>query len=453
VIHALLVSLAMFGLMHAARSFLPAGADAPPFSGTALAFGFLLLVAFFAGKIFAALRLPRLTGYIVAGIIAGPSVVALVSREMLRSLGPVQGVAICLIALTAGGELNLKRMRPYARVITWMMVCVVGGCAVLCTAVIYALRPWLPFLDGLSSQQSLAVCGIIGVSLAAMSPAVVMALLSEMRAEGSFSRTVLGVVVAADLAVIVLFGVVAAGAQAVLSGTADVAGAALHVSWELFGSAGAGVAMGILLTLYLRKVRASRSLFVLLVCVVMAEVGSRLALDPLLVALSAGLFMENFSEIETTKLVHEIEGASLPVYVVFFAVAGAALRLDVLAVVAVPAIVLVVVRALAIWGGTRVASGVAGAEPRVAQWSFAAFLPQAGLALALPLLYPKVLPGLAEGPAALVLGIVGINQVLTPILLRVALIRTGEADQAKELDSLSLPEPEARQSPSPAQPG
>nr|PZN26390.1 MAG: sodium:proton exchanger [Pseudomonadota bacterium] len=441
--------------MHAARSFLPPGADAPPFSGTALAFGFLLLVAFFAGKIFATLRLPRLTGYIVTGIIAGPSVLGLVSREMLRSLGPVQGVAICLIALTAGGELNLKRMRPYARVVTWMMACVVGGCAVLCTTALYLLRPWLPFLDGLTLQQSFAVCSIIGVSLAAMSPAVVMALLTEMRAEGSFSRTVLGVVVAADLLVIVLFGLVAAAAQAVLSGTADVAAAALHVAWELFGSAGAGVVMGVLLALYLRKVRASRSLFVLLVCVVMAEVGSRLALDPLLVALSAGLFMENFSEVETTALVHEIEAASLPVFVVFFAVAGAALRLDVLALVAMPAAVLVLVRALAIWGGTRVSSSIAHAEPRIARWSFAAFLPQAGLALALPLLYPKVLPGLAEGPAALVLGIVGINQVLTPVLLRIALIRTGEANQAHALTSLDQSEgdSEERRSPRPALPG
>src|SRR5690606_7629870 len=156
---------------------------------------------------------------------------------------------ICLIALTAGAELNLTLMRPYARVVAWMMACVVGGCPVLCTTALYLLRPWLPFLGGRTLQYSFAGCRRIRVSLAAMSPAVVMALLTEMRAEGSVGRTVLGVVVAADLLVIVLFGLVADAAQAVLSGTADVAAAALHVAWELFGSAGAGVVMGVLLAL------------------------------------------------------------------------------------------------------------------------------------------------------------------------------------------------------------
>jgi Kef-type K+ transport system membrane component KefB len=430
--HALIMLLLVGALMHAGRTFLHDDA-AHAWSGTTLSFGFLLLVAFFAGKALAALRLPRLTGYIVAGVIAGPSVLGLVSREMVRALGPVQGVAICLIALAAGGELNVRRMRPLLRTIRSMIGWVVGGSVLACTLTVMVLRPWLPFLSGLGFVEALVVAAVLGVSLSAMSPAVVMALLGETHSDGRVSRTMLGVVVAADLVVIVLFALVASGSQAVLGGASDAAQAARHVSWELFGSAAAGVAAGILLTAYLRKVRDGRALFVLLVCVVISEIGSRLALDPLIVALSAGLFMENVSEIETTKLIHEIEAASLPIYVVFFAVAGAALRLDVLFAVAVPAGVLVAVRAAAVWLGSRIAARRSGADRAVRNWAFTAYLPQAGLALALPLMFPKVLPGIAEGPAALVLGIVGINQVLMPPLLRLALLRTGEAGRAESV--------------------
>jgi Kef-type K+ transport system membrane component KefB len=346
---------------------------------------------------------------------------------MVRALGPIQGVAICLIALAAGGELNLKRMRPLFGTIGRMVVWVVGGSVTLTTAALYLMSPALPFLAGAGTSQAIVICAVLGVSLAAMSPAVVMALLSETRSEGPLSRTMLGVVVAADLAVIVLFALVASLAQGVLGGATNPVRAALHVSWELLGSAVAGAVIGLLLTLYLRKVREGQALFVLLVCVVMSEVGSRLALDPLIVALTAGLFMENVAEIETTKLIHEIEAGSLPVYIVFFAVAGAALRLDVLAAVAVPAALVVLIRTASIYVGSRVAARGARAPYVVERWAFAAFLPQAGLALALPLLYPEVLPGLGDGPATLVIGVVGINQVLMPVFLRIGLLRSGEA--------------------------
>jgi Kef-type K+ transport system membrane component KefB len=445
VIHAWIVILCIGGLMHAARTFLPHDAEEHAIAGTALSFGFLLLVAFFAGKVFAALRLPRLTGYIVAGVLAGPSVLALTSRDMLRALGPVQGVAICLIALAAGGELNLKRMRPLLGIIRSMTLWVVAASALVCTSAVFALRPWLPFMQPYDAPGALALAAVIGVSLAAMSPAVVMGLLSETRADGPLSRTILGTVVAADLAVIVLFAVTASVAQAQLGGSADALQAALHVAWELFGSAGAGVGIGALLAVYLRKVGQGQGLFVLLVCLVVSEVGSRLALDPLIVALTAGLFMENVSEIETTQLIHDIEAASLPVYVVFFAVAGAALRLDVLARVAGPALALVIARTLSVWAGARLAARGARASPAVQRWAFTGFLPQAGLALALPLLYPKILPSGADEPAALVLGIVGINQLLMPVLLRIALMRSGEGARSEsEREASATPARAAR---------
>lgn len=443
----LVVLLIVLGaLMHAARAFVPQGA-APPLAGTTLAFGFLLLFVLHAGKIFARLRLPRLTGYLAAGIVAGPACLDLVTREMVNTLAPVKGVAICLIAFAAGGELNLRRMKPLLRVIGAMTVATVLFTSFACMLTLFLLRSWLPFLNEMETGAALAVCAVLGIAVSAMSPAVVMALLGELEAEGPVSRTVLGVVVAADLAAILLFAIFSSGAQAALGGSADVLETAKHLGWELFGSAGAGVLIGVLLSLYIGRTSGNRPLFVLLVCIIMSEIGSRLAFDPLLIALAAGFFMENVVELETSKLVHEIEGASLPVYVVFFALAGASLRPNFLLLVAVPALTLIAVRALAIWASARVAAGWAGADPNVRRWAFAGLLPQAGLALAIALLLPKVFPAFGNEAATLVIGIVGVNELVMPIAMRFGLMRAGEVGKAEPVSvtppPVAEPQPEA----------
>jgi Kef-type K+ transport system membrane component KefB len=424
VIARLLIIAGVCGLMWSARSFSAATAAA----GTALGFGFLLLVSFFSGRTFNALLMPRVTGYIVAGIVTGPSVLGLLDAKMVHDLAPVKGIAVCLIALAAGGEMSFRQLRPLLRSIVGITLWSIAISGLLATAALVVLRPWLPFFVGMSETATLAACVVLGVCLTGMSPAVVMALLSELDARGPVSRTMLGVVIAADLLVIVLFSVVSSAAQPLLGGVADAADTARHLAWEVFGSIAAGCVAGLVLTLYLRTAGpGSRGLFVLLLCVLLSEVGSRLALDPLVAALAAGVFAANVAESESSALVHDIEAAALPIYVVFFALAGAMLNLALLAEVVLPALLLVAVRAAGVWLGARIGATRARAEPAVRRWAWTGLLPQAGLALALALLLPKVLPGIGEEAATLVVGIVGINQLLMPVLLRIGLVRAREA--------------------------
>jgi Kef-type K+ transport system membrane component KefB len=423
VIARLVIILGVCGLMYSARSFTSAHVGA----GTTLGFGFLLLVSFFMGRTFRAVGLPRLTGYIVAGIVAGPSALELLSAGMVRELAPVKGVAVCLIALAAGGEMNLGRMRPLFRTIGWVTVWAIALSSAFSFGALLLLRGWLPFLDGLDARATVATCAVLGVCITAMSPAVAMALLSELEARGPLARAILGVVVAADLVVIVLFSIVSSAVQPFLGGASDLAATARHLAWEIAGSIVAGGLVGALLVVYLRKVPGGRGLFVLLLCVIMSEVGSRLALDPLLIALAAGILAQNVSQAESSELVHDLEAAALPVYVVFFALAGAMLNLQLLAQVALPALVLVAARAAGMFLGATAGARRARAEPVVQRWIWSGLLPQAGLALALALLLPAVLPGFGEDAATLVVGIVGINELLMPVVMRAGLVRAGEA--------------------------
>ena len=93
------------------------------------------------------------------------------------------------------------------------------------SGVLFLLSPMLPFMKNLDLQQTLAVCTVIGVALSAQSPAVVMAMLAETRAEGPLSQVLLASVVVADLVVITLFSV-----------AYDPVAAAFHLSARLAGA-------------------------------------------------------------------------------------------------------------------------------------------------------------------------------------------------------------------------
>jgi NhaP-type Na+/H+ or K+/H+ antiporter len=115
------------------------------------------------------------------------------------------------------------------------------------------------------------------------------------------------------------------------------------VAWEILGSLAVGLVIGVLIAVFMRSVASSGSLFVLLVGFLVAEVGQRIHLDPLLIALAAGMLVRNRTQFGETAA-RGYRAASLPVYIGFFAVAGATIHLDALASVALPALIFVSVR-------------------------------------------------------------------------------------------------------------
>jgi Kef-type K+ transport system membrane component KefB len=225
-----------------------------------------------------------------------------------------------------------------------------------------------------------------------------------------------------------MFAVVSSIAKAAMGGTSDTIETLGAVSWELIGSLAIGVAIGYVVSLYLRKVQSGAALFLLTTAFIIAEVGQRLHLDPLLLALAAGMLIRNATT-AGDELHRQVEASSTPVYILFFAVAGANLHLDVLAVVGVPAMLFVIVRGSGLLWGARLGARLAGAPETVIRYAGFGLLPQAGLALALSMLFAKTFPEFGADAGALTLGVVAINELLAPAMYRFALVRSGEAGQ------------------------
>lgn len=430
----ILILLALTGLMQAARTFTSeVGA-----SGTELAFGYLLLAAYFTGRVGSRLNLPKLTGYLVAGVVAGPFVLGLVSHEMTFSLRIVNGAATCILGLTAGGELDLKRIKPILGTLRSITVFGVVFAMIALTGLLFILRPLLPMFSDMPLLQSLAVCSVIAVALSAQSPAVVMALLAETRAEGPLSRLVLATVVVADLVVIIVYSIVAAIAGAMLGGTVDVTGTTLAIGWELFGSMAFGIVIGMVIGGFIRTVKgSSASLFALMVCVVVAEIGSRIHLDPLVIMLAAGVWLRNFSKSDANALLHGFEAAELPVFLVFFSLSGSKLDIYQLWTTVVPVAIIAAARAGVFFIGCRFACERTHADPAVARFGWTGLVPQAGLSLALIVVIQKNFPTFGQPAAVLLLSVVGVNQLIAPLLLRMSLVRSGEAGKRAQMNFVS----------------
>jgi Kef-type K+ transport system membrane component KefB len=433
----LILLVAVGGMMHAARSFTSDTAMA----GTELAFGFLLLASYFNGKIFNKLGLPKLTGYIAAGVIAGPYALDFVTTEMGVSLKVVSTTATALLALEAGSELEIKRIKPILRTLRGITLYAVIGSMVAIATALFVMRPMFPAIfDKLDVTQSIAVCFAIGVALSAQSPAVVMAMLAETRAEGPLSRTMLASVVVADLTVITMFSIVLAITGAVIGGQVDVAGTTLAVLWELLGSMVFGVGIGMLIGRYLISVKHGASMFALMVNVIVAEIGARMHLDPLIVMLAAGIWLRNFSRADSTKMMHDFQAAQLPVFLVFFALAGSKLDVQTLFASLLPVGIIATVRASSFYMGAKIACRRSGAEEVVAKYAWFGLVPQAGLALALALVLKNTLPQFGfsteagDTAAVILFGVVGFNECVAPIILRIMLIRSGEAGKKQGVD-------------------
>lgn len=438
----LLVVLA--GLMQATRAFTPPDGVASEAAATTLAVGYLLLSGFLAGQLFKRFGLPKLTGYLATGIVAGPQVLGLVSQAQVGNLQIFNGIAISLVAFAAGSEMHFKTLRPLFKSIMWMTVFAVLGTTILLGVAAFAMRDLLPFMAGLDDMQTIAICAVLGVTMVAQSPAVVVALRDETDADGPMIRMVLSVVVLADLVVILLFAVASTLARATFGASTDALATAGSLAWEILGSGAAGLVVGALIALYLRYLKGG-ALFILAVAFLVAEVGRRIHFDPLLVSLAAGMFIRNVTHV-AHRLHEEMESGSFPVYVAFFAVTGAGVHLDVLLLVGLPAAIFVAVRALGFFVGNRLAARVSRAPDVVRRYGGFGLMPQAGLALALAILFQRSFPDLGAEASALVFGIVALNEMMAPVAFRFALVRSGEAGKLKrgdavDLDGSQLPEP------------
>ena len=390
-------------------------------------FGILLLTADTFGALAHDLGFPRLVGYLVAGLALGPSVLDVVPPGVLQDLSMMKQLAVGVIALLAGAELRVKDLVERYRAIVWILALQTATVLIGLTILILLLRPWVPFLQNLEVPSLLFVAFLFAATLTVNSPMVTLALLTETRADGPLAKTTLSVVLVADVLVILVFTVAFSLAQASLGGaTASAPEILLRLLREVVGSILAGALVGGVLTLYLRFVRRELVVFAIVLVFATAAAAQALHFELLLSLLVAGFLVENVAPVRAEPLVEMLHVMAVPVFVVFFAMAGADLRLQTFVALWPIVLTVAVVRVGLVYAGSTAGARLGRAEPIVTRYAWTGLVSQAGVALGLATIVADRLPRLGLAMQTVIVGIIAFNESVGPVLFRSGLDRAGE---------------------------
>jgi Kef-type K+ transport system membrane component KefB len=426
---------AVFAVMFGATWLMPTrGAGS-----TIAAIGFLLLSGVLASELCDVIGLPHLTGYLLAGIAAGPYVLHLVDYATVADLSPVNTLALALIALAGGAELRVSDLKRNLGPLFWAL-CIQSTFVLIATALVFlALSRFIPFTAALGTSSVLGVALLWGVLQVARSPAACMGILTQTRAVGPVARFSLAFVMSSDVVVILLLAFAIMVTRPLLDPTAELSVDDLGlVGHQIVGSIALGTSFGLVLAAYLRLV--GKQLLVVLVAVGfgMTALLRYLHFEPLLTFLISGFVVQNASS-QGPKLIHATEETGSIVYVVFFATAGADLNLPLLAQLWPMALTLAVLRALVTWSAHAVSCRLADTTPEVRRWGWSGLISQAGLALGLSVVIADSLPGLGDGFRALAIATIAINEMVGPVLFKLGIDRAGESRPDVARRSIATP--------------
>jgi Kef-type K+ transport system membrane component KefB len=415
------VTLALlFGLMGLISRGSPASLEGGELAALV---GFVLLAAAVAGTLSAEAGLPRLTGFILVGILAGPSVFRLLPVPAVVDLRLIDRFALALIAMLAGGELRMKELRPHARTIALTTLVVTGVVWGGMTVAVLAVRPLVPVLAALPWSAAIGIALLLGIWAANSSPDLTVAVIEEKRARGPLAEVILGITIAKDVTVIVLFTLTLALVRPLLTPGATLS---VHVLVDLAREVGGalliGGALGWVFSQYLggEGTRARSPLATFLFAYVLVVVVQQLHVELLLAGVAAGFVIENLSE-AGDRMIRGIRSVAVVIFAFFFAVAGASLDLASAARFWPAALLLFGARVLLTRLGTGWGTRWAGASPTVRSRSWLGLISQGGVSLGLVLVLETAAPALGEGVVALAMAIILGNILGGPILLGRAL--------------------------------
>lgn len=408
-----------------------------------------LLIAIASKKIgqwFSAVGLPYITGYLLAGVVAGPFVLNLLPQETAVNLRYIDEISLGIIAFVAGSELYLKEIRSRISSISWIVGMVILIALPLTGISLFIMTNYISFTADMPLVSRIVVAVLGSTILLALSPPSTIAVIKEVKAKGNFTRTLLGVTVSMDVIIVVLFAVAVAIASALLTGVGFSATFGLLLILDLGLAIVAGIASGYILQAVLaapfRKLvkmglilALGYSIFAGSHWLTELTKGATIEVhaEPLLVALIGGFYITNYTNYrqQFEELLHRI---GPPVYVAFFTLTGVGLKLDILTATLPIAIGLFAIRFIGVNAGAFAGSKLAGEPERFTRYAGLALITQAGIALGLAREVAIEFPLLGDAFSTMVISVVVLNEIFGPMFLKEALKQVGEAN---------LPEPHA----------
>ena len=389
--------------------------------------GLILLGAYLFALIINKWSFPKLTGYMILGIILGPIGFNFLNHDIMDQLKVLESMALSFIALTAGGEFKFEHLKKFSKTLIYLLSGQVLVVFIGLIILINVIAGYVPFLSNLDNQLVFGFSIILAGIAVSKSPATTIGIITELNAKGRVTDIVLSTTVVKSIFLVVTFPLMVAWAKLYLvKDTVLNLSIISNLSINILGSIIIGIIIGFIIIWYLKSVKVEKTIFMLGISVVITAVSALLNFEILLISIITGIIVENFSE-QGESLIDAIEHSSLPLYILFFCFAGAGLHLETLKSALSLTLMLVFARLIFIFIGNYAGSVLAREDVIIRRYSWLGFIGQAGIAVGLATLIENSFPGeIGSQIKTILIATVVVNEFMGPILFKVLLVKAKE---------------------------
>ncbi len=392
-----------------------------------LAIGIIVVVGFFGGLASEKLKLPRITGYIIIGVLLSPTILGIIPKETIGNLDIITDISLGFIAYLIGGSLRWEHLQKLAKSIAWITLFQSLGAWFL-VALALAILGHLIIPNGTFWQTYFPMAFIIGAVSCATAPAAVMAIIRQYKAKGPLTTTLLAVVALDDAIAVIAFAIASGICQPLVNGAGISPYQMLAVPFlHILESAAIGVVFALALMYISRLVRTRDLLLVVVFGMIMLCVGltTYLGVSSILASMVVGFIVVNKTRRKDMFLV--VEGIEDIFFAMFFVLAGLHFDLSILKVAGVLALLIVLARCVGKYTGARTGARISHAPDAIRKYLGLALLPKAGVTMGLILLAALQFPTFGSLMLNAVLASTIINELAAPPLTKYAIFKAGEA--------------------------
>lgn len=389
----------------------------------------ILFAALVGGRLASLCRIPRVTGYLLAGLVVGPSFAhltglpQLISQFALNELKLISDIALALILMNIGGQLRTENLRRWKQRIFIFSFTEALASGLLVGLAVFAVNQFLvqQVIGGLSlAYSSLLFAIFTGTISIATAPAATLMVIREYEAEGPITSTVLTLVSLNNLISVFTFSI---AAQLLVSSDGSLGAIVYKLAMPLL----LGGLFGFLMSLWAQRMELSSEHKILLLggVTTVAVLSRFLGLEPLLSCLALGVILADSSP-RWHRLLKSLNEVDYPLYVIFFVLAGANLHIETLAHIGLLGVTYVIFRSLGKLAGSYMGARLGKFGQREQSWIGMTLLAQAGMAIGLASTLAKIWPEGGQLVETIILGSVVIFELIGPIAVRFGLVRAGE---------------------------
>ena len=388
-------------------------------------FYFYLAVALFLGLVFAKVvnffKLPNVTGYLLAGLVAGPNFFNLLRSEITSQVAILTTIALGFIAFSIGNEFKISHIKKIGKRVIFITICESFG------AIIFVSLGLM--FAGFDKAASLTLSAMA----ASTAPAATLLVVKQYKAKGPVTDNLLPVVAMDDAVGLITYSICVAFAKILIDTNAVLTiGIIVNPLIKIFISLLVGIVIGYLVSILHYKFNDKTSRLVLSISAILLGLylSEKFSLSQLLMCMAIGASFVNFRNdgIETIKIVEEF---TPPIFLLFFVISGAELNISLLPKVGMYGIIYIVLRVIGKYVGTYFGSSIVKADKNVKKYLGLALVPQAGVAIGLSQMVLKELPQFGKELQAIILSATLVYELTGPIITKIALKKAKEISNEK----------------------